>query len=214
MKTQVWVYIAVVVLSIGAGVAIAGLPDSVEQEPTIQPPATTEAPAPTDPPTTEPAVTEPPATDPPDTEPPATEPETTDAPTTDPAESTTTTAESSTTTVESTTTTLPLPERSEFDVAVVNAASVGGAASNVSGALEELGYVDVGSFDGPEIVDVTIIYAAEGFQAPADRLAEEDMGMEPGLVFPIDAAPDIEGLDEADMIVYLGRDVVDLPIFG
>ena len=215
MKTQVWVYIAVVVLSIGAGVAIAGLPDSVDQEPTIQPPATTEATAPTDPAATEPAATEPPATDPADTEPPASEPETTDAPTTDPAESTTTTTESSTpTTVETTTTTLPLPARSELDVAVVNAASVGGAASNVSGALEGLGYVDVGSFDGPDIVDVTVIYAAEGFQGPADRLAEEDMGMEPGLVFPIAAAPEIDGLDEADIIVYLGRDVETLPIFG
>ncbi len=79
-------------------------------------------------------------------------------------------------------------------------ANVGGAATRVSNALEDLGYVDVGSFDGREIVDVTIIYAEEGFQAPADRLADE-IGMEPGLVFPISAAPDIDGLVTAELIV-------------
>ena len=56
-----------------------------------------------------------------------------------------------------------------------------------------------------------MIFASEGFQGPADRLAEE-IGMEPGLVFPIVAAPDIDGLDDdTEVIVYLGRDVVDLP---
>jgi hypothetical protein len=203
MKTQVWVYIVVVVLSVGAGVAIAGVPNSVAQDPTIQVPVTIDS---TDPASTEPASTEPAATEPAVTEPGDTEPATTVADTT-----TTTTAAPITT--ESPTTTVPLPERSELDVAVANAANVGGAATRVSNALEDLGYVDVGSYDGRQIVDVTVIYAAEGFQGSADRLADE-IGIGPGLVFPIDGAPDIERLEAASLIVYLGRDVVTLPIYA
>ena len=204
MKSQVWVYIIVVVLSVGAGVAIAGVPNSVAQDPTIQVPATTEASE-----TTAPAATDPAVTDPTVTEPVATEP-------TDSVEATTTTTTTPTTTAPTTTaptTTLPLPERSEIDVEVVNAANVGGAATRVSNALEELGYFDVGSFDGREIVDVTVIYAEEGFQGSADRLAAE-MGMEPGLVFPLDSAPEVERLTTVELMVYLGRDVVILPIYG
>ena len=46
MKTPIWVYIAVVILSAGAGLAIAGIPDTSPREPTIIPPPTTEAPDP------------------------------------------------------------------------------------------------------------------------------------------------------------------------
>jgi hypothetical protein len=191
----------------------------VAQDPTIQLPATTEAsepepvgtdPAATEPAATEPAVTEPAVTDPVDTEPENSIESTT---TTSTTTTTTTTAPTTTTTTAPTTTSVPLPERSEVDVEVVNAANVGGAATRVSNALEDLGYVDVGSFDGREIVDVTIIYAEEGFQGPADRLADE-IGMEPGLVFPISAAPDIDGLVTAELIVLLGRDVTTLSIYG
>jgi cytoskeletal protein RodZ len=217
MKTQVWVYIVVVVLSVGAGVAIAGLPNSVAQDPTIQLPATTEASEPepvgTDPADTEPTATEPAATDPAVTDPVDTEPENSIESTTATSTTTTTTTTTAPTTTTTTSTSVPLPERSEVDVEVVNAANVGGAASRVSSALEDLGYVDVGSFDGREIVDVTIIYAEEGFQGPADRLAAE-IGMEPGLVFPISAAPDIDGLVTAELIVLLGRDVTTLSIYG
>jgi len=215
MRTQVWVYIVVVLLSVGAGVAIAGVPNSVAKDPTIQPPATTEPasepePASSDPADTEPAATEPAVTEPVDTEPADTEPENSIESTTTTSTTTTTTT---TTTTAPTTTTVPLPERSEIDVEVVNAANVGGAATRVSNALEELGYFDVGSFDGREIVDVTRIYAAAGFQGSADRLAGE-IGIAPGLIFPIVGAPDIEGLTTAELIVYLGRDVVTLPIYG
>ena len=47
MKHQWMAYVIVALLSIGAGVAIAGLPDNVPVDATIIPPTTTEAPEPT-----------------------------------------------------------------------------------------------------------------------------------------------------------------------
>ena len=73
--------------------------------------------------------------------------------------------------------------------------------------------IAAGTSDGVDIVGQTVIFAAEGFQGPADRLAEE-MGMAPGLVFPIIGLPEIDGETTAPVIVYLGRDVVFLPIFN
>ena len=206
MKSQVWVYVSVVILSIGAGVAIAGIPESAAQEPRLPLPSTTEVIGQDDAaPGTESVVTEPIATEPAGT----TAPETTIE-----SSTTTTTTTSSTTTTTTTTTTVPLPDRSEVPVRVANGANVGGSATRVSNALEELGYVDVRSFDGDVIVDVTAIYAAEGFEGPAERLSEE-VGLEPGLVFPIEVVPDVPGLGTSTRIVlYLGRDVESLPIYG
>ena len=39
MKTQVWIYVVVAVLSVAAGVAIAGVPTFEERDPTIQSPS-------------------------------------------------------------------------------------------------------------------------------------------------------------------------------
>ena len=59
MKHQWLAYVIVAFLSIGAGVAIAGLPNNVPVDATIIPPTTTEAPTPTAPETTEPDTTDP-----------------------------------------------------------------------------------------------------------------------------------------------------------
>lgn len=205
MKTQAWVYIVIVVLSIGAGVAIAGVPDSVSRDATIEAPTTTEAP----PPTTEP---EPPETEAPvETDaPPATDasPE----PTTTTSTTTTTTPPQSTTSAAVTTTTA-LPDRANLDVSVVNGAEVGGTAGRTSDFLEELGYANVGFFDGSEIVDLTVIHVAEGFEAAADRLAVE-LGMAPDLIRPLESLPQVDGLESPTIVVYLGRDVEALAPFS
>ena len=208
MKSQVWVYIVVVLLSIGAGVAIAGIPEPSPEEPTFPPPSTTVATAADTPaPTTEPVGTEPPET--------TTTASSTTAPTTTSTTTTTTTTTAATTTTNvTTTTTVLLPARDEISVDVANGANVGGSATRVSNNIEELGYRNVGSFDGDEIVDVTVIYAIEGFQGAAERLAEE-VGLEPDLIFPFEAAPDVPALGvSTQLLLYLGRDVESLAIYG
>ena len=59
MKHPWLAYVIVGVLSIGAGVAVAGLPNNVPVEATLVPPTTTEAPGPMVPTATEPETTEP-----------------------------------------------------------------------------------------------------------------------------------------------------------
>lgn len=113
-----------------------------------------------------------------------------------------------------TTTTVPLLARDVLDVVVVNASDVGGSANNGSNALEALGYVDVGSFDGPVAADVTVVFAATDVLGEATRLLRE-IGIAPRLVFPIDSAPDVPGLgDDVQLMVFLGRDVVIIPFFN
>ena len=77
MKHQWLAYVIVGLLSIGAGVAIAGLPNNVPVDATIVPPTTTEAPAPTVPTTTTPDTTTPETTEPETTVPTTTTPDTT-----------------------------------------------------------------------------------------------------------------------------------------
>ena len=96
---------------------------------------------------------------------------------------------------------------------MVNAAETAGVAGLTSDALEALGYLDVGTFDGEEVFDVSVVFAAEGFQGPADRVAAE-VGVAPGRVFPIDAIPFVFGLDDSPVVVYLGRDVRTLAILS
>lgn len=201
MKTQVWVYIVVAVLSLGAGVAIAGVPQAVDRAPTIQPRSNT---------TTNTTSAVPPLE--------ASENEgdedaalgddetvTTDAP----VETTATTTTSTTTT-----TTVPLAERDALNVAVANGAAVGGAASSGSVSLETAGYTGITMYDGTEIRGLTIVFAAEGLQAEAERLAEE-IGIDLDLIFPIESTPDVgSSIENVELMVYLGRDVVDLSFFN
>lgn len=195
MKAQAWVYVVVVVLSLGAGVAIAGTPDSVPPDPTLSSSATTEGGDGSVPVTTfTPGRV-------------AVDPELGDQVRTTPS-----TIATSSTTATPTTTTLPPPARAEIGLAVVNGAEVGGSATRTANALAEVGYVDIDTFDGDVIVDVTVIYAVEGFQAAADRLAEE-LGLGPDLVFPLVTAPPIDGLGDRSVVLYLGRNIRSLSWF-
>lgn len=204
MKTRVWVYLVVAVLSVGVGVAIAGAPNSVPRASTIAAPATTSAPAPPPPEGSAATTSEASTTTSPD------EPDTTST-TTEPA-----TPPEPTTSVSSTSTTVgpaALPNRADVDVSVVNGARIDGVATRAATALEALGYVDVAPFDGSDVLEVSVVYAAQGSQEVAARLADE-AGLAPGLVRPIDEIPPIDEVVGADVVVYLGRDVGDLSLLG
>jgi hypothetical protein len=192
MKHQWLAYVIVGLLSIGAGIAIAGLPNNVPVDATIIPPTTTEAPRPTLPETTEPETTEPETTEPETTEPETTEPETTDPETTEPETTDSVPAE--------------LPDRSELNVAAANGANVAGAALRVATQLEALGYVEILPLNGTDIVEFSVVYYAEGFEEAALRLAE-DLELAPEFVAPIEDAPSVPDLPaDIELLAYVGRD--------
>jgi hypothetical protein len=185
MKNQWLAYVIVALLSIGAGVAIAGLPDNTPVDATIIPPTTTVAPAPTLPETTVPTTTVP-------TTPPDTSPDTTEADTTQPDPADSVPAE--------------LPDRSELSVAAANGSNVAGAARNAATRLEDAGYVDVLLRNGSNIVQLTTIYYAEGFEDAALRLAA-DFDLPPEFVAPIEDAPPVVDLpDDIELLAYIGID--------
>ena len=158
MKHQWLAYVIVAFLSIGAGVAIAGMPNNVPVDATIIPPTTTDAPTPTAPETTVPTTTEPETT----------EPETTET-------TETTEPDVSDTTEPDTTDSVPaeLPDRNEIIVGAANGAGIAGAAARAVARLVDLGYVDVTPLDGTEVVELTTIYYADGYEAAAARMAED-----------------------------------------
>ena len=192
MKTQVWVYIVVVLLSVGAGVAIAGLPELRSRgpdDPTARPPERPFEPA-TEPADTEPADAEPAATEPDVIEPAASHPPPPNRPTRprrprddhhdhhrrhdhdEPA---------------TTTTTVPLPERSEVSPMLRTAQTSVAPRPGCRGArrprLSRRRLVRRGR-DRRRHGDLR----RGRFQGPAERLADE-VGLEPSLVLPIAARP-------------------------
>ncbi len=191
MKHQWVAYVIVALLSIGAGVAIAGLPDNVPVDATIIPPTTTVAPEPTAPTTTLPPTTT--------TAPKTTEPDTTEPQTTEP--------EPDTSGPETTEPELgAMPERGEIIVAAANGANVAGAASVIATRLETIGYVGVVLRNGTDIVDFTTVYFADGFEESALRLAE-DLDLLPQFVAPIEDAPNVPDLAaDTELLVYIGLD--------
>ncbi len=195
MKHQWLAYVTVGLLSIGAGVAIAGLPDNVPVDATIIPPTTTEASETTVPSTTATTTTATTVTVPETTEPDTTEPDTTEPDTTQPD----TTRPDDSVQVES-------GERGDMAVAVANGANVAGAASNLGARLEQLGYVDVASLNGSDIFEFTVVYYADGFELAALRMAE-DLALLPDFIAPLDDAPSVGALPAGtELLVYLGRD--------
>ena len=195
MKHQWLAYVIVGLLSIGAGVAIAGLPNNVPVDATIIPPTTTLAPAPTTPETTTPATTTPETTTPATTQPETTAPETTSPDTTTPE-----------TTEPTDSVPAELPDRSELEVAAANGANVAGAAARVVVQLEGLGYVGVVPLNGTDIVEFTVVYYADGFEDAAVRLAE-DMLLLPEFVAPLAEAPRVLDLpDDVELLAYVGLD--------
>src|SRR6056297_2302603 len=194
MKMPWMAYVVVAVLSIGAGVAIAGLPTDVEVDATIIPPVTTDEPGST---TTSAVTTTPASTEPEPTQPESTDPESTDPQPTapDPSDPTGTTEPE-----------LVLPDRSEIVTVTANGAAVGGTATRWSELLEGLGYVDVQPLDGTLVVDLSVVYHADGFEGAALRLAE-DMALLPEFVAPLAEAPEVLALpDDVQLLAYVGLD--------
>ncbi len=198
MKHQWLAYVIVGLLSIGAGVAIAGLPDNVPVDATIVAPTTDVDPEPTLPETTVATTTVPPTTEPETTEPETAKATTTVAPTTTVPDTTApdTTDSGST----------QLPDRGELNVAAANVANVAGAAARMVTTLEEIGYVDIVPLDGTGIVEFTTIYYADGFEEAADRLAL-DLDLLPFFVSPLEVAPSVDNLPaDVELLVYIGVD--------
>ena len=189
MKHQWMAYVIVALLSIGAGVAIAGLPNNVPVNATIVPPTTTERPTPNAP-TTE-------------------VPETTTAPTTTDGQETTKPGTTKPGTTEPGTTdsvALGISERSELTVVVANGAGIAGTAARNVVRLTELGYTDVTSRDGVETFEFTTIYYADGFEAVALRMAN-DLQLLPEFVAPLTDAPEVLGLPvDLQLLAYIGVD--------
>ncbi len=191
MKHQYLAYVIVGLLSIGAGVAIAGLPNKVPVDATIIAPTTTDAPERTLP---EPVDTVAPEETTPDTKGPEA-----------PASSTTTT---STTTAPDTTDSVSagLPARGEIATAAANGANVDGAALRMVNTLTDLGYVDVRRLNGSDIFEFTTIYFAPGFEEAAQRAAA-DLQVVPDFVAPIADAPNVADVPaNTELLVYVGRD--------
>ena len=193
MRNEWLAYVVVGLLAIGAGVAIAGLPDNVSVDATIVPPSTTEDSPATTPPTTPPTTAAPDPTDPPTTTAaPTTVAPTTAAPTT--AAPTTTEPDDG------------LPPRSELFVAAANGANIAGTALQSAEFLESLGYVDVLALNGTVVVDFTVVYFADGFEEAAVRLAG-DWDLLPEFVAPLAEAPAVIDLPaETELLVYVGLD--------
>ena len=186
MKHQWLAYLVVGLLSIGAGVAIAGLPNDVPVDATIVAPTTTDVPEPTV------ATTPPTTTTDPDTTSETTEPETTQSDTTEPDATDSVPGE--------------LGERSEIVVAAANGSNVAGAALRVAAQFEELGYVDVVTLDGSEIVEFTTIYFVDGFEDAALRMAD-DLQLLADFVAPIEESPAVADLPaDTELLAYIGRD--------
>jgi hypothetical protein len=192
MKHQWLAYVIVGLLSIGAGVAIAGLPDNVPVDATIVPPTSTVAPERTLPDTTVATTTVPPTTDPETTEPESTAATTTVPDTTEPD-----------TTTDSTT---DLPDRSELFTIVANGSNIAGAASRNVERLRAIGYTDIAPRNGTGVVEFTTIYFADEFEAAALRLAD-DLDLLPFYVAPIAGMPTVLELpDGAQLVAYIGLD--------
>lgn len=190
-------YVVVALLAIGAGVAIAGLPNDDPVDATIVVPS----PA-VDVSTTSDAA--------PTTEADTTEPPTSTTTTTVPASSSTSSTSPTTTTTSTTSTsTLPadeLPPRSDVTVIVANGANISGAAARNVELLRELGYTDIAPRNGSAIFDFTTVFYADGFDDAAARLAD-DLDLLPEFVAPLaDAPPVIDLPDDVQLLAYIGLD--------
>jgi hypothetical protein len=212
MSSKIWVFLAVTLVSIGAGVAVAGIPsrDSADLSdltsvPSLTVTATSVESTPAPSPATVDETTPVSAT----TEPEPTAPDTTST-TAAPSESLPDTiAESTDTTVVASPTTRAPVARTELPIVVVNGAGIAGVARRTADALQDLGYPPVRTLDGIQIVGATAVFAAAGFQAEAEQLAI-DAGLGPGSVFPISAVPEFSGGEDEPLILYLGADVATL----
>lgn len=189
MRRQWLAYVIVALLAIGAGVLIAGLPDTDSDDDavivtaTIGPtdtstPSTTDSPATTESPTT----TETPET----TAATTTAPPTTAAPTTEPEPE--------------------IPDRAEMIVVVANGSGITGAAARNAERLTELGYENIRLRNGTQIFEFTTVFFAPGFEDAAARLAA-DLELLPDFVAPLEEAPVVVELPpDVQLLAYIGLD--------
>jgi cytoskeletal protein RodZ len=203
MKNQWMAHVIVALLAVGAGVAIAGLPNNVPVDatitaPTTEPTGTTaDTTASTPPPTTEAASTTqaPVTTDVPETTapsdttvPPTSEPDVTEPDVTEPTEPD------------------AVPDRADIVVAVANGNGVAGSAARNVAFLDELGYEILTQHDGTEVADFTVIYFAPGSEAAAARMAQE-YDLLPVFIAPLADAPAVFDLPAAtELLAYIGAD--------
>ena len=196
MKHQWMAYVIVALLSIGAGVAIAGLPNNVPVNATIVPPTTTERPTPNAPTTEVPeTLTAPTTTDGQETtKPGTTEPETTEPGTTDSVA-------------------LGISERDELTVVVANGAGIAPACSFGSPICCGIATNDsrnpTSSFPRTNRATSsrnTTIYYTDGLEAVALRMAN-DLQLLPEFVAPLTAAPEMLSLPaDLQLLAYIGVD--------
>lgn len=183
MKNQWLAYVVVAVISVLAGVAIAGTPNSTPNSPTIVVTATTV----TEVTTTVPAVEE--------TLPPSTVPDTTEPPVD---------VETTTTSAPETTTTVPPVDRAAVVVVAVNGAGTVGIAGRTRDELVDLGYVAARATDGA-VVETSAVYFYEGFEREAEEVSL-DLGLDPSRIRPVDEAPEFGALPGDEVIAYIGSD--------
>jgi hypothetical protein len=205
MKQPWWALAVLALLGAGIGVGSAALLGSASE-------ATQDA--------ATPSVPEPDATTPPtaasdttattaDTE--TTEPDTSVASTTTRPPSTTSSSVASTTS-STTTTVVPQPPLDEIVVVVANAAATNGLAARNAELLRQGGYPNVETTNGVEIVDATVVYAAEGLEPTARRIVADLTNGNPDFVptiviLPLAELPELApDRPDADIVVYLGRD--------
>ena len=201
MKHPWLAYVVVALLAIGAGVAIAGLPDDSPAADTLVITASSVSPASSSPDSTAAA-------------------DTTDAPDTTEAASTTeaTVVDSTTTSTTATTTTTPttvapttepptsIPDRADIIVVSANGSGLSGAAALNADRLEAAGYVDVGLRNGTQVFDFTVIFYADGFEDAAVRMTG-DLELLPEFVAPLADAPVVIQLpDDVQLLAYIGID--------
>ncbi len=99
-----------------------------------------------------------------------------------------------------------LPDRNEIIVGAANGAGIAGAAARAVARLVDLGYVDVTPLDGTEVVELTTIYYADGFEAAAARMAD-DLDLLPEFIVPLAEAPEAVDLAvDTELLAYIGVD--------
>ena len=207
MRTLWPIALAVIVVGLLAGVAIAGRPtptDSFVLDSSVIPVVSDSTPT-TEPATTEPATTEPATTDPATTT-------TTKVGTTTTSSPATTTASAlpvaPTTTQQATTTTLAGPlSRDEVRLVIANGDGRFRLASTTAARLRPLGYI-IDLADSLQPVDATIIFYRPGFGEEA-KIVAKDIGVPNAVLdaFPTNAPDAITTSDDqGDVIVVLGPD--------
>lgn len=174
-------YVVVALISVVAGVAIAGSPNTVAVPATI---------------TTVPASATTTTTTPPATTVVTTTTEA-DVATTEPEVASTEPAP---------TTTVPAPDPADIVVAAVNGAGTQGLASDVRDRLVFFGYTQARATDGTTLVDETVVYFFDGFEAEAAEIARF-FELDPESIRPVAEAPEFGTVDGDQVAVYIGRDL-------